>query len=638
MSDRLSESAADSGASMARRRRRMSIAVKFQVPTMVLCAVAVGVMLGVVLSSASAALEATEVAALEHELDLWRALVQALPPGGEGARLEAVAQTVHPGATGFAFVADAHGGSVVWVGGRDVPGSGEVLKAVLATGRSEGEVALGERRWHFATVADAARGVTIGVGTDPARETAPLRGDIITTTLFVGMALGLMVCVGVVLVARSIGRRIRRVSAALALVEHGDFSHCEGGVCDGSRTSDEVSDCFASLGVVLERLGAFNAENRRLVDEVMAGRLGVSMAGACFEGDYRAMCEGVNAVVAELARPMREAVGVLERLAEGDLRVRMQGDYRGEPAQLAEALERTVVAYDGVVRELQTTAGRIDAAGTDVGASGAQLSRTASALAATVQEIGATIKVISGQVEATAGAAGQAHDLGEGVRARAGEGERAMARLVESMGRIDGSTREVVRVVRIIDEIAFQTNLLALNAAVEAARAGVHGKGFAVVAEEVRNLAARSAEAARETAAMVRTTRDEVEQGTALARATARVFGTVSAGVADMSGRVSDVSGASAHESEAVRQIDQGMDGISAAMIDNQRMSHDALASSEDLRAAATGLVAIVGRFRLRDGPRVSSRRDGHRSAGNPLAAVPTRGAARAHDVHGSWG
>ena len=589
------------GPAAPRRRRRISIALKFQVPTMILCGVAVAVMLGVVLASASEALSALSAEQLASKRAAWGGYVAATDADRDEASRRAFAEGLGLGETGVVFSVGADGGVAVWARGPLGPAP-EALAAAVAADR--GEVVRLEGDGHaYALLLGAGQkpGERVGVGADPEHETAGRRGAIVQITLLTGLALGLMVCVGVVLVARHIGRRVRRVSSALAAIANGDLSGRAGSAAADERGSlDEVGECFESLAVVLSRLSAFNAANRDLVRDVVAGRLDARMTAMCFDGDYRQMCEGVNAVVTELSRPVREAVSVLQRLAGGDLSARMEGSYQGDHAILADALEQTVVAYDAMLTQLRVTAARIDASGADVGAYGSALARTASSLAATVEEIGATIKAISGQIDATASATGAARTLGEGVGAQASDGGRLMEQLVARMGGIERSSREVTRVVKIIDEIAFQANLLALNAAVEAARAGVHGKGFAVVAEEVRSLAARSADAARDTARIASDTVEEVRQGAALASATERALSTVVGGIAHVAERIAEVSAASEHQSEAVRQIDVGMDEVGNAMVDNQRASEEALGAARDLRGAAAELAGLVGRFKLR--------------------------------------
>ena len=588
------------GSSPARRRRRLSVQAKFSIPTMVLCAVAVGVMLGVVLASASDGLEETTVAGLDGQASLVGRIVAAAPPGGEAATIGAALDGLELGATGFAFALDASGQPLAGPSRAGAPTPDVIARALAGGQPGRVDVTVAGHDMVIAWRRDPASGARYGVGAEPSVETADRRANIVQRTLLVGMALGLMVCTGVFLVARWIGRRIRLVSTALARVEHGLFTPCEGPTCSDSGTADEVSDCMSSLAAVLGRLSEFNEANQRIVHQVLAGDLDAHIDAARFEGDYRVMCEGVNRVVAELERPVRDAVEVLQRLAEGDLDVRMSGDYRGDHARLARALETTVAAYDGALRQLSVTATRIDRAGANVGATGSSLSRSATDLAATVEEIGATMKVIATQVVATARAVDDASRLGASVDDQAGAGSGLMEQLLERMRRIDKASHDVARVVRIIDEIAFQTNLLALNAAVEAARAGEHGKGFAVVAEEVRALANRSAQAARETAQLVSQTRDEVSLGTSLAARTAETLTTVAGGVAQVSERVSDISQASDQQAEALRQVDAGMDEVGDVMVANQRMGEDTFAAANDLRAASADLLEIVGRFRLR--------------------------------------
>jgi len=572
----------------------MSIQAKFQVPTMALCGVAVAVMLGVVLSSAGAALEETTVAGLDAQAQLVERVYRAT--GDAGAATEAL-RGLDLGDTAFAFVLD-RGRVVVPSTSAGAPGPTALVRAAETSGDRVSLDHAGET-YVIALRRDAGRGLVFGVGAAPSTETAPLRGDIVELTLLVGLALGSMVCLGVFFVARWIGRRVRRVSEALAKVERGELEHtpCE---LSRRRSSDEVSDCLCSLSNVLSQLHDFSAENTRVVDEVLAGRVGATIDADRFSGDFRRVADGFNAVVVALERPVRDAVVALERLARGDLTVTMSGDYYGEHANLARAIEGIAGSYDEALRNIRETSGRIDRAGSTVRETGSTLSRTATQLAAALEQIGATTKIISGRVSDNAAAVGEARQLGADVNAEASTGSDLMGQLHDRMGRIERATHDVERVVRLIDEIAFQTNLLALNAAVEAARAGVHGKGFAVVAEEVRALATRSAEAARETAQLVADTREQVSAGTALAARTVETLQVLARDVAKVSEQVGMVAQASGEQAEAVRQVDLGMDEVTGVVADNQRLSGDTLAAAEELSRASATMISVVERFRPR--------------------------------------
>jgi methyl-accepting chemotaxis protein len=370
------------------------------------------------------------------------------------------------------------------------------------------------------------------------------------------------------------------------------------------------------------------------VDAAVAGDLDRRVDTSDFQGVFRDLGEGLNQLATDLQRPIAEAISVLQKLSEGDLRARMVGHYVGDHGVTKEALNTTAEAFNQVLHEIRAASGQIDSAGVNLRETGNELSNGTTNLAATVEEISATIKIIASQIAQNAQAVGDASGLSDQVRTRATSGNQLMERLLEGMQAIDESSREIAKVIKVIDDIAFQTNLLALNASVEAARAGQHGRGFAVVAEEVRNLASRSATAARETAQLIEGARDRVQVGSQLATQTAEALNAIVDGIETVSGRMADVTHASERQAEAVRQIDLGMNEIGTVVMRNQRVSESAKDTSENLAQHSTALAELVDRFDLEEGTSRNSQarsaifsRPGARPARTARPAPGNRGA-----------
>ena len=226
--------------------------------------------------------------------------------------------------------------------------------------------------------------------------------------------------------------------------------------------------------------------------------------------------------------------------------------------------------------------------------------------------------------------ADQAHELTEKARQQAEVGDGDMKEMLQAMDAINVSSTNISKIIKVIDEIAFQTNILALNAAVEAARAGQHGKGFAVVAEEVRNLAARSAKAAKETTDMIEDSIEKVENGRAIATKTADALQAIMSNVAEVTDIVGSIAKASNEQQLALEQINQGVLQVSQVVQSNSATSEQADSASEELSAQAASLKYTAGKFRLTGRP-ARWTEPAARPETNPVGAPAPKEAAGEH-------
>lgn len=301
-----------------------------------------------------------------------------------------------------------------------------------------------------------------------------------------------------------------------------------------------------------------------------------------------------------ISTPVKKLVGAAEKIADGDLNVQIDATSKDEIGVLSTSFKRMADNLNDVMVNINTAAEQVASGAKQVSDSSVSLSQGATEQASSVEELTASLEEIASQTRLNADSAGEANGLAEEARVNALQGNERMQGMLKAMEDINLSSASISKIIKVIDEIAFQTNILALNAAVEAARAGQHGKGFAVVAEEVRNLAARSANAAKETTDMIEGSIKKVEDGTRIANETAIALNSIVNGVAKVANLVSDIATASNEQASGIEQINQGIMQVSEVVQSNSSTSEEAAAASEELASQSEVLREQVSRFKLR--------------------------------------
>ena len=307
-------------------------------------------------------------------------------------------------------------------------------------------------------------------------------------------------------------------------------------------------------------------------------------------------------IATTIKKPVNQMVTASQRMADGDLDVTIDINTRDEMGDLATAFNRMAGNINEVMVNINEAIEQVASGSRQVSDSSISLSQGATEQASSIEELTASIEEIASQTRLNAENAEQANQLAEDTKENANQGNKRMQQMLGSMEDISESSNNISKIIKVIDEIAFQTNILALNAAVEAAKAGQNGKGFAVVAVEVRNLAARSASAAKETTALIEGSIKKVEGGTKIANETAAALVQIVDSIEKVYGLVTNISVASNEQAIGVEQINQGISQIANVVQATSATSQETAAASEELASQAEMLKEQVSRFKLKRG------------------------------------
>ncbi|MFM9433232.1 methyl-accepting chemotaxis protein [Janthinobacterium sp. CG_23.3] len=300
-----------------------------------------------------------------------------------------------------------------------------------------------------------------------------------------------------------------------------------------------------------------------------------------------------------ITRPLRQALGVARQVAGGDLRCAAASGSRDETGQLLQALNTMSGSLQEIVGQVRGGTDTIAEATRRIASGNADLSARTERQAGALRDTVRSMAQLTGTVKQNADHARQANQMAASASAVAVQGGAVVAQVVGTMGAINASSRKIVDIIGVIDGIAFQTNILALNAAVEAARAGEQGRGFAVVASEVRNLAQRSAGAAREVKALIDDSVAQVDAGSKLVGQAGATMDQIVASVQRVTGIMGEISSASRAQESGIEEINAALAEMDKVTRQNAALVEQAAVGAESLQEQAAGLAQVVSRFKL---------------------------------------
>ncbi len=369
----------------------------------------------------------------------------------------------------------------------------------------------------------------------------------------------------------------------------------------GSPLKDESGTIVGALEYVLDisKEVEITTGLGELTQAAVEGKLEVRAEADRFEGNYRTIVEGVNQTIDAILEPITESANVLEKVAGRDLTARVAGDYKGDHAAMKDNVNKAVENLSESLVQVSEAVDQLTSASSQISAGSQSLAEGANEQASSLEEVSSSLEEMASMIKQNADGANEVKSLSEAARTSAEHGNEVMDDMSGAIDKIKSSSDETAKIIKTIDEIAFQTNLLALNAAVEAARAGEAGKGFAVVAEEVRNLAQRSAEAAKNTADMIEGSVKNAEDGVRISKEVANILGEI----VDRSGKVNDfigeIAAASNEQAKGIEQINSSVAQMNKITQSNAANSEESASAAEELNAQSEELAAMIGTFTL---------------------------------------
>lgn len=364
---------------------------------------------------------------------------------------------------------------------------------------------------------------------------------------------------------------------------------------EGQRIGTVVEWADRTLEVAVER------EVDALVDAARSGDLSQRILLDNKTGFFKSLGKGLNQLVDVVSQVFEDIEAVMSAMAQGDLTKPITSDYEGTYSSVKDNVNETLSQLTDIIGQLRESADVITVGSGEISSGNTSLSQRTETQASTLEETASSMEELTATVKNNADNAQQANQVAANAREQAEKGGAVVGQAVDAMGMINKSSNQIAEIIGVIDEIAFQTNLLALNASVEAARAGEQGRGFAVVATEVRNLASRSADAAKEIKGLIKDSVAKVEAGSALVNESGETLEEIVSAVKKVGDIIGEIAAASAEQSAGIDQVNQAVTSMDEVVQQNAALAEQTSAASASMQEKAEEMDHLMGFFKMDD-------------------------------------
>ncbi|MFB9216148.1 aerotaxis transducer Aer2 [Vibrio sinaloensis] len=334
-----------------------------------------------------------------------------------------------------------------------------------------------------------------------------------------------------------------------------------------------------------------------LIQRAINGQLDERIDTSEYNGFMKELGDGINNLLDTVVGPLGQCIDVMSQVADGDLNSTMSDDNQGEFGRLSDAVNTSIINLRNMVEKITHSSARVATASTEIAEGNNDLSQRVEAQASNLEETAASMEQMTATVRLNADNAKGANELADDASKKASKGGEVVGHVVSAMAEINSASKKIADIIGVIDEIAFQTNLLALNAAVEAARAGEQGRGFAVVAGEVRNLAQRSAAAAKEIKGLIKDSVEKVDEGSRLVDESGETLNEIVEAVAKVSELIAQIASSSLEQSTGIDEINRAVTTMDEMTQQNASLVEQTSAASQSLKDEGKELLNLMNFF-----------------------------------------